>query len=45
MPPERVRAILDSESGTHFDGTCVEVCDADLIAHATTERTPVRHVA
>ena len=32
MPPERVRAILDSESGTHFDRTCVDVCDGSVIS-------------
>jgi HD-GYP domain-containing protein (c-di-GMP phosphodiesterase class II) len=43
LPPDRVRAILDSESGTHFDRACVEVCDADILASATVD--PVRHVA
>jgi putative nucleotidyltransferase with HDIG domain len=31
MPPERVRAILDSESGPHFDPCCVDACSADAI--------------
>ena len=45
MPPERVRAILDSESGTHFDRTCVDVCDADVLAGADAEGSPVKNVA
>jgi HD-GYP domain-containing protein (c-di-GMP phosphodiesterase class II) len=44
MPPERVRAILDSESGTHFDRTCVDVCDADVIDGSTAETVDARHV-
>jgi len=31
MPPERVRAILESESGTHFDPCCVDACSGDVI--------------
>ena len=31
MAPEGVRAILDSESGTHFDPCCVDACSADAI--------------
>jgi putative nucleotidyltransferase with HDIG domain len=31
MAPDRVRAILTSESGTHFDEMCVAACSADLI--------------
>jgi HD-GYP domain-containing protein (c-di-GMP phosphodiesterase class II) len=45
MPPERVRAVLDSESGTHFDRACVDVCDPDILAHTTAESAPVRHDA
>jgi HD-GYP domain-containing protein (c-di-GMP phosphodiesterase class II) len=46
MPPERVRSILNSESGTHFDEHCVDVCTADVI-EASTRRDPVdeRNVA
>jgi hypothetical protein len=46
MPPDRVRSILTSESGTHFDEHCVDVCTADVIEH-TIRRDPVvrRHVA
>jgi HD-GYP domain-containing protein (c-di-GMP phosphodiesterase class II) len=42
MPPERVRAILDSESGTHFDPACVDACSVGVI-----DRSPAaaRHVA
>jgi HD-GYP domain-containing protein (c-di-GMP phosphodiesterase class II) len=45
MPPDRVRGILDSESGTHFDRACVDVCDADILASAIADNPPVRHVA
>lgn len=31
MAPDRVRAILTSESGTHFDETCVAACTAEVI--------------
>ncbi|HET7219902.1 MAG TPA: HD domain-containing phosphohydrolase [Vicinamibacterales bacterium] len=34
MPPDRVRAILESESGSHFDPVCVEACTADVISAA-----------
>jgi putative nucleotidyltransferase with HDIG domain len=46
MPPDRVRSILDSESGTHFDEHCVDVCTADVIEQST-RRNPVdeRNVA
>ena len=45
MPVERVREILNSESDTHFDRTCVEVCDADVIAGTVPLPVDVRHVA
>jgi putative nucleotidyltransferase with HDIG domain len=35
MPPDRVRSILKSESGTHFDEACVDACNADVIEQAT----------
>jgi putative nucleotidyltransferase with HDIG domain len=35
MAPDRVRSILNSESGTHFDPVCVDVCTADVIEHST----------
>jgi HD-GYP domain-containing protein (c-di-GMP phosphodiesterase class II) len=46
MPPDRVRSILNSESGTHFDEHCVDVCTADVIEEST-RRVPVdkRNVA
>jgi HD-GYP domain-containing protein (c-di-GMP phosphodiesterase class II) len=31
MPADRVREILASESGTHFDPLCVEACTPDVI--------------
>jgi HD-GYP domain-containing protein (c-di-GMP phosphodiesterase class II) len=34
MAPERVRGILASESGTHFDPACVEACSPEVIARA-----------
>jgi HD-GYP domain-containing protein (c-di-GMP phosphodiesterase class II) len=45
MPPDRVRSILDSESGTHFDRTCVDVCDAGVIGCSTAGTIDQRHVA
>jgi putative nucleotidyltransferase with HDIG domain len=45
MAPERVRAILESESGTHFDRTCVDVCNANVIACASAVTNDQRHVA
>jgi putative nucleotidyltransferase with HDIG domain len=45
MPPDRVRAILDSESGTHLDQTCVDVCDANVIDESTARTLDERHVA
>ena len=41
MPPEGVRAILDSESGTHFDSCCVDACSADAI-HLTQSTVETR---
>jgi putative nucleotidyltransferase with HDIG domain len=35
MPPDRVRSILNSESGTHFDEHCVDACSADVIDEST----------
>jgi putative nucleotidyltransferase with HDIG domain len=35
MAPDRVRAILDSESGTHFDEVCVDVCTPGVIEETT----------
>jgi putative nucleotidyltransferase with HDIG domain len=31
MPADRVRSILERESGSHFDPFCVDACSADLI--------------
>ncbi len=45
MPPERVREILDSEAGTHFDRACVEVCDADVLERSHDDDREHRHVA
>jgi HD-GYP domain-containing protein (c-di-GMP phosphodiesterase class II) len=45
MPPERVRAILDSEAGTHLDRACVEVCDANLLERSHDDDRDHRHVA
>lgn len=42
MPADRVRAILDSESGTHFDPACVSACDPHVIDCPTAAE---RHVA
>ena len=46
MLPDRVRSILNSESGTHFDEHCVDVCTADVI-ETSTQPDPVddRNVA
>jgi HD-GYP domain-containing protein (c-di-GMP phosphodiesterase class II) len=35
MAADRVRQILASEAGTHFDATCVDVCNADVIEQST----------
>jgi putative nucleotidyltransferase with HDIG domain len=35
LTSDRVRAILDSESGTHFDEVCVDVCTPDIIEQST----------
>jgi len=45
MAPERVRAILDSEAGTHFDRACVEVCDAGVLERTHDDDREHRHVA
>lgn len=42
MAPDRVRAILTSESGTHFDEMCVAACTADVIDQSM-PRKPVEH--
>jgi HD-GYP domain-containing protein (c-di-GMP phosphodiesterase class II) len=42
MPPERVRGILDSEVGTHFDPACVDACAPHVIDCPTATE---RHVA
>jgi len=44
MPAERVRSILESEAGTHFDRPCVDVCD-DSIIGCPAPAASQRHVA
>jgi putative nucleotidyltransferase with HDIG domain len=43
MPADRVRSILMSETGSHFDGQCVEACPSDLIEHSI-DRPPIGHL-
>jgi putative nucleotidyltransferase with HDIG domain len=46
MPPEQVRDILTSESGTHFDPVCVDVCNAEVIGRTASRAVmAARHVA
>ena len=46
MPPDRVREILNSETGTHFDRNCVEACTVEVIERSTQrERSTERSVA
>jgi HD-GYP domain-containing protein (c-di-GMP phosphodiesterase class II) len=46
MPAERVKTILTSEAGTHFDPACVEACLGDVLEAAQGDQlTRLRHVA
>jgi putative nucleotidyltransferase with HDIG domain len=43
MTADRVRAILISETGSHFDGRCVEACSFDLIEQSI-DRPGIDHL-
>ncbi len=42
MSAERVRTILNSEVGTHFDAACVDACNVDVIEKPAS-RQPLAH--
>jgi HD-GYP domain-containing protein (c-di-GMP phosphodiesterase class II) len=45
LAPDDVRGIITKESGTHFDGACVEACTADTIVRSSAPAGAARHVA